>query len=950
MGRRSSEYVPDEALQRDLAQPFPDQRVILPNGNTAFVPTKGDYHLANPALPINQSRDEIVGHMTANRSFIVATATGSGKTLELPKMALETDEYDRIYVTQPTVLGARNAASRLTTELNALGYDGEKLVGYRTANEGTLTDKHLIAYVTPRLYTEMVLSGGLGSRPLSILDEFHMRQAGTDLAFTLNHMNDVQTIISSATIDTDYIARRAREMTRHDYPVVVGAGRRYPVEERVSQELVSQTLVDVVKELKDTGIESPKGAVILPGEQAIRGIRGSTRMRLPKDMRVFRLTSESSRAHQRKAIDDYDGGSTILATNLIETSVTIPGLDFVIDSLYQRSGRFEDGVKRLPLEPASKASQDQRLGRVGRTKEGLYIQAPLDDYPVLPVFLSKGSSKQGAPRVIKNDDTPSYGRPEIESIDLSDLEIRLAARGMSLAIPLLTEPPRHEIEAARNRLRRVGALEFGSNAVTEVGKMIAKLNVDTSYARMIVEAYSYGERTALQMITAVAALQMKGVGASGMNSRRWLELTTEKDSDVLAQLDVMLAAMLMDDDEKAKFDIIDHRFENAVILARTLSERLGFDYDRLAPPTENERIVLLKSAIVGYQDIFVRGGKRTYRDREGKRRTLTGASIINTRAAIADIVLGEAIDIGVMNKRDGLRMRRVLKMVTAVNITLLDRTIPEKMSRRLVGYDMTKTGKVFGVQDVFYEKTRIGTGRQYKEFSPCVETDMLLVENMCAKVRLEGQHPELKEVYTAIAELYGLQDRTANDLNLDGGLGQYVFSLLQERAPKTLLSLDALAEVITAADVRAYISASDRERIMADAPDVIAVTLDEGVESVFDVTYSHNVAQVHVLPQHVVLLPDVISVNGRKTVLRVQGYRTSLTVAQANEHFGRESRWYRRGGGAELSSTVLATLTGESMEVAAGRVAISIQAQTANVIIVKHFNTKKDTQKKPKRK
>jgi len=946
MKRASLEYMPDAALLADLAQPFPDQSITLPDGQVKFVPTEGNYVLANPALPINQKRDEIVGLMLNHRPFITATATGSGKTLGLPMMAFETDEFDRIWVTQPTILGARNAAARLTTELNALGVDGEDIVGYRTANEGTLNERHRIAYVTPKLYTEMLLSGVVGKKDLGILDEFHMRQAGTDVAFTLNHMQGVQTVISSATIDTEYIARRAREMTGKEHPIVIGPGRRYPVDERVEPVLVSQAIIDVVKEFRDAKLKPPKIAVVLPGDQAIRDVRGAIHRRLPSDMAIYRLTGESSRRQQEKAMADYSHGSVTLATNVIETSLTIPNLQVVIDSLYRRTGHFKNGVKRLPLEIASIASQDQVTGRVGRTEAGIRIQAMLDGYSPAPVFFEEGVSKDNVPRPIVRDETPSYVQPEIECVDLSDLEIRLAARGMSLGtMSLLTEPRRHAIEGARSRLRRLDAIDYSTGEVTEIGEQIAKLNVDTGYARMVAEALLHGERTALQMIAAVSALQMKGIGTSGLNQRRWLELTNEKDSDLLAQLDVMLAAMSLDDDEKATFNIIDHRFENAFTLAKSLAERVGLDFNHVAAPTESERQTLVECLIMGSLDVFVKNGKRTFKGRNGDRRTLTGMSVIAARKNPANIVMGEAIDIGVMSKRHGLRMRRALKMATAVNIRMLDQTIPSKMSRRLSHYDISKTGNVFGVQDVFFDTIKIG--KETRQIKASAETDTLLIDSICEKRRVEGTHPKLKQLYAAIDELKELQDRTADDLELRG-LNEHLLELLSERAPMSILSLEKLSEVISPKDIRAYVSSAKTREIIAAAPNEVEIKIEDDARATLDVVYIKNIAYVRVLPQHVPYIPDELTINGRKTFLHVEGYRNHhLTIAQAKEHVSRESRRYRRNGESEASANRASALTAETAAEVAGRLAVSIEAQ--KIIIVGHFKTKKDTKRKPRK-
>lgn len=944
MGKRSSEYMPDEALLNDLAQPFPEQRELLPNGQVRFVEPKRHYALANPSHPINQDRDRIVDLMESGEPFIVQSPTGSGKTQELPKAALETGLYTDIWVTQPTIPAARMSAMRAAAELSALGADGERLVGYATAMEGNLQPSNRIRYVTDQKLAEMALSNSLGLRPLVINDEFHMGKLGGDLAFTICTSRGIQTIISSATIDAEFHARRAEEITGRPVPIVTGVGRRHPVEMRISGVGVSQTLLNLIEEYKDKGNEAPKGIIFLPGDKDIRDTHGRIHKRVPKELRLFHMTSESSQEHQQRAMANYKRGSVISGTNILETSLTVPDTDFVIDSGWQRTGIWKDGHKTLPLEPASKASRDQRQGRVGRTRPGIYIIAPLEGYPLLPFFHEpENAPTMGClrtPRAIGHDTTASYELRESERVDLSDIELRLQAHGMSLeTVPLMAQPSQRRIEQAKHHLRQIDAMHYGEDDISAIGKEMVKLNVDTSYARMVIEACRFGPRLTLQMIAAVAALQMKGIGATGLNRRQWLELTNEKESDVLAQLDLMVAAMPMNEKEKSAFSIIDHRFDRAVLLGRTLAERLDLDFDALAPPTEEERARLIECSIRGYHDIFVRRGKRTFNDKNKDRRTITGSSVIATRAELANIVLGEAIDIGAMSAKHGLRMRKTVKMATVVTVAMLDKTVPEKMSRRLAGYDFTQTGRLFGVQDIYYENMRIDSRRQL-QIEPNVETDEVLVRGVCDKRRADGNHPQVKTLYKAIDGLYSLQDRCDDDLELDG-LYAYFFDLLSERAPSKLTSIAEVAEIISEEDVKKFIPETRRAAIMDKSPDSVAITLEDDSPMLVDVTYRKNVAYVSVLPQIVEYLPNNLAVGSHKTLLKVQGVRNMLTVAQAKEHFGRGSRWYRRSGNQSGGTKAEWTdMTTESPESVAARTNVKIVANAETVIIVNHFTRK----------
>ena len=943
MGKRSSEYVPDEALLNDLAQPFPMQRIFLPNGEVTYAESTRDHSLANPALPINQDHDRIAGMMKSGQSFAVAAPTGSGKSLELVRMALELGIYENIYETQPTKLSARSIHARQVAELNGMKLDGMKLVGYQAATEGIFNDKNTIHILTDQLLAEKVMSGQVGPKDLVILDEFHMRKIGTDLALTLCQQLGIQVVISSATIDLPYISRRAQEITGKPFPTITGVGRRFDIQRRIRNLDASQAILDFVDELKQSGVDSPKVGAILPGDASIREIRGAIQERLPKGMQVLKLTSESSLAQQERAIADHEGGSVVLGTNYMETGVTNPGMHGIIDPGWQRVGRWQDGVKTLPLVPASRAARDQRAGRVGRTASGIYIRTQLDGFPPLALTADGDDLPVdmcgSVPRIIVRDNTPDYELPEIETIDLTAIELRLRARNMSLdGLPLITEPTGYSLEETHHRLRQIDAMTFGEKDITAIGKEMAKLNLDTTYARMVAEALRYGERVTLQMIAAVSALQVKGVGMSGMNNRQWLNLTKEKRSDLLAQLDVMLAALNMTPTEQFAFSIIDHRVEYATTLAQTIAERVGLSFDRIAPPTEYEREKLLKCSIKGYPEVFVKNGKWTYKDKNDDRRRVTGNSIISARGYISELIMGEAIDIGYKSPRHGLKVRQAVKIATAVTMTMLTEAVPEKISRKLRGYDLTKTGRVFGVQDVYFESTRIGTGRKY-QIKPNAATDHIIVEAVCARQRVEKAQPLVKELYSAFDDLQSLQWRTDTDLNLDR-IDEYLAALLKERAPETVTSIDELSEIITAKDVKAYVAENVRADIMSLSPDEIELNLAGGESKKFEVTYRNNIANIHVQPHEVLSLPEEINVQGRRVLIKVQGYRNFLTIEQAKEHFGRESRLYRRGGTTSASENLHVTLTAEGSDVEAARNLLSITAVAEKVVIVNHFHPK----------
>lgn len=885
--RPVSEYVPDERLLNDMVQPHPLQRTFLPSGHETYPrPSRYNPVLINPVLPINEDRDRIVDMITAQgfRAGIVQSPTGSGKTLELPKIALETDLFSRIYLTQPTILGARTIAQRLATEFVALGADGGRIVGYQTATEGNSADHNSIQIVTADLLAHMAMSGGIPKDALVISDEFHMRKIGTDAAFSLCAMQGIKTVISSATIDAPFIARRAAEITRQDVPVITGKGKRFPVEVRKLDGLVSKETLKLIYELRSLGIV-PKGAIILPGDAEIRTMRGLIKPYMPAGMSIVKMTGESSRQTHELAMADHTEGSLILATKILETSVTVPGMHFVVSSGWHRTGDWYKGAKSLPLEPISQASADQQMGRVGRTMPGIYIEAQLDGYPVRPKP-NPDSTNSTAVRSV-----PSYERPEIERIDLSDIEMRLCAAGLSLNnLSLMTQPSRSAVAAAHERLRRIGAVEYGDLVATEVGKRMAEINLDSHYARMVEAAREHGDRIALQMIFATAALQTKGIGATSQYKQAWKGLTHEKISDVLAQLDVFIGALSMTDEEREKRDIIDRRFSKALEIAISIADRFKLEHVALHRPTDYERKVLFECSLKGYDWLFVRQDRSHFRGKDRARRTLMRSSVIELSDP-HQFILGQALNIGYMGNK-GQRTRKAIKTVTSVDIETLERVLPERMSYRFDGYQLTKKGQILSAEVAFFDETRTGQKR-HKRAEPCLETDAFLCDAIASKEVSLHDCPALVNIYKALDELHDLQHRTDEDLGVDK-LAMELEMLLLRRMPAMASSVEDVATVITHDDIRGFVDEARRTAIRENAPDSIVFPLVNNTYQSFEVSYIHNVLTIHVSPQDVEFLQLNTSWSGRELQLKVQGLRKKLSILDAKEYFGRGSRWYRR--------------------------------------------------------
>src|SRR5580704_3955688 len=334
------------------------------------------------ALPISQRKDEIAAAIRDNQVIIVAGETGSGKTTQLPKICLEIGRgvAGQIGHTQPRRIAARTVAERIAEEL---GTEVGTAVGYKVRFTDKSSDGTLIKVMTDGiLLAEMQRDRRLLRYGTLIIDEAHERSLNID--FILGYLKrllpagpDLKVIITSATIDTERFSKHF-----WDAPVIEVSGRTYPVElryrpladpDRPRDE--SQGIVDATPELR---AEGPGDVLVfLSGEREIRDAADALADQPGlTDLEVLPLYGRLSAAEQHRVFQPHRRSRVVLATNVAETSLTVPGIRYVVDPGTARISRYSQRTKvqRLPIERISRASADQRKGRCGRTSDGICIR------------------------------------------------------------------------------------------------------------------------------------------------------------------------------------------------------------------------------------------------------------------------------------------------------------------------------------------------------------------------------------------------------------------------------------------------------------------------------------------------------------------------------------------------------------------------------------------------
>jgi ATP-dependent RNA helicase HrpA len=460
-----------------------------------------------PELPVSQRKDDIAEAIRDHQVVIIAGETGSGKTTQLPKICLELGRGVRgkgggglIGHTQPRRIAARSVAERIASEL---GTELGDLVGYQVRFTDRTSRASRVKLMTDGiLLAELQRDRMLKKYDTIIIDEAHERSLNID--FLLGYLKrllprrpDLKLIITSATIDVDRFAKH------FDAPVIEVSGRTYPVEVRYRPlmaideeddegEVVvrdqTEAIVDAVKELS---AEGPGDILVfLPGEREIRDTADALG-ELPRT-EIVPLYSRLSAAEQHRVFSSHGASvrRVVLATNVAETSLTVPGIRYVVDTGVARISRYSvrTKVQRLPIEPISQASANQRSGRCGRVEAGIAVRLYSEE---------------------DFDGRPEFTDPEILRTNLASVILQMASLGLGdiARFPFVEPPDKRNVSAGVQLLEELGALSAGDARLTKVGRRLARLPIDPRLARMILEAERLGCVREVIVIAAALSLQ-----------------------------------------------------------------------------------------------------------------------------------------------------------------------------------------------------------------------------------------------------------------------------------------------------------------------------------------------------------------------------------------------------------------------------------------------------------
>lgn len=456
-------------------------------------------HISYPQeLPISARINDIRDALLHHQVVIVAGETGSGKTTQLPKLCMELGWGTRGIIghTQPRRIAARSVAERIADELHSSVGD---LVGYSVRFTDAVSEDTLVKVMTDGiLLAEIHHDRLLRAYDTIIIDEAHERSLNID--FLLGYLKqilpqrpDLHIIITSATIETERFAEHFA-IDGKPAPIIEVSGRTYPVEIRyrpgTEDDDPLDVFVDAVTELyTESSVEGGDILAFFPGEREIREAEAALRKQQFPALDIVPLFGRLSAAEQHRVFEKHTTQRVVLATNVAETSLTVPGIRYVIDTGTARISRYSHRTKiqRLPIEEISQASARQRSGRCGRLSDGIALRLYSEE---------------------NFEARPSYTEPEILRTNLAAVILRMADLGFGSVedFPFLDPPELSSIRDGVQELRELGTLR-DDMALTSTGRTMARIPTDPRLARMLIEAQRRGVLGDVMVIVAGLSLQ-----------------------------------------------------------------------------------------------------------------------------------------------------------------------------------------------------------------------------------------------------------------------------------------------------------------------------------------------------------------------------------------------------------------------------------------------------------
>ncbi len=725
-----------------------------------------------PELPVSARREDLLAAIRDHQVVVVAGETGSGKTTQLPKLCLELGRGIRgtIAHTQPRRLAARTVAERIADELNVpLG----EAVGYAVRFSDRSREDTLLRLMTDGLLlAEIQRDRQLLRYDTIIIDEAHERSLNID--FLLGYLKrilprrpDLKLIITSATIDPERFSRHF-----DGAPIVEVSGRTFPVEVRYRPQDEDADQTDAIGDAVEELLRERSGDILvfLSGEREIRDTAEALQGRLRDNVEILPLFARQTTAAQQRVWKPHKGRRVVLATNVAETSLTVPGIHYVVDPGTARISRYSARLKvqRLPIEPVSQASADQRKGRCGRVSEGIAIRLYSEE---------------------EFGERPRFTDPEILRTSLAAVILQMAAIDLGDVedFPFLDPPDRRQVRDGIALLQELGALDDTGRRLTPLGRKLAQLPVDPRMGRMVIEADRLGCTD--EVIVIAAALSIQDVRERPAEQQAQADQAharhADEDSDFLAywklwrylheQRDELSVSQFR---KRAKSEFLHYlrirEWQDLVSQLRQAAKQAGLKISHT--PAERDPIhqAILTGLLshLGLRD----GGRREYQSARGARFMLWPGSGVKGNPAW--VMVAELVETSRLWGRTVARIDP--RWVEPLAEHLVKRTYEEpRWERRRASVMATERVTLYGLPIV------AGRAVAYGAIDPMLARDLFI-----RRALVEGEWDTRQRFFERnrelIEEVRALEDRTRRrDILVDD---QAIYDFYAARIPDSIVS------------------------------------------------------------------------------------------------------------------------------------------------------------------
>lgn len=705
------------------------------------------------ALPVREYYQAIIDAVDTHQVTIITAETGAGKSTQIPQYLAE-HGYNRVIVTQPRILAARNLSHRVREEWSLRNTeDASEIIGYRTAHEREDSGNTKILYCTDGLQLVREITGmGISEKQVLVLDEVHEWNENMEVlvAWAKKRCEEeprFKVVIMSATIEAESLAAYFGTDALIDIP-----GRHFEVTNRRGKDVISELFAQIENRGKNV-------LTFLPGKAEIQDVTHAIEAKATAaKVVIVPLHSQLEAEDQQKAFANYPNGKIILATNIAQTSVTIDDIDVVIDSGLERQSEVRNGVEGLFIAQISQADSKQRAGRAGRTKPGEYILAQYDTMPCIDIKYR-----------------PAYAIPEIMRKHIDRLTLRLANVSIDIeTLDFYHDPSKRAIQRAKKTLIALGALTT-TGEVTSIGKQMERFPVESNYARMMVEAANYSKEVQAKLAAVIAIQEVGGIVKGGTRYNGWRKYTKQIKSDLIAQYDVYLALPTIADTDYEDLGIIAKNAEKAEEVIERLHRDLGLSDSALNPIELDEEASLLRCITAGEIDqlwsLVDEASGTVEHIFSGQQRELSSSTVVRNPT----LITGTPFDLQVPLRSGGLDTLHLVTGVSIVNADILLEVSPDlfKAKRGKTSYD-PRIGCLVDRQQIRFGK-RILEGASQPRLEDSVENRKLFIREYTswAHGQLERQRLNLERFHKRVPRVMPqqveqeLRNRASGIVSLD---------------------------------------------------------------------------------------------------------------------------------------------------------------------------------------